>query len=124
MNADALLLLGSEAIEHLVVERDKTAQQATRRIKLEREAALGKVDLDRVRSGVERAANVGLGLIDEVGDEGLPRISGNAIARVEQAQGRGRDDSLLQRRFRDESSGGGETYGVNSIAKGAGGQTR
>jgi hypothetical protein len=35
VNANALRLLTTKAIEHLIVESDKTAQQSARRIKLQ-----------------------------------------------------------------------------------------
>jgi hypothetical protein len=97
VDADPLPLLGGEALEDLVVERDEIAQKLPCRVELQREPRLREVDLDRVRSGLERAPDVGLRLGPEVGEERLPRIAVDPVLGVEKAQRRGGDDGLLDR---------------------------
>jgi hypothetical protein len=69
MDTDAVTVGYAEAVEDLVVEVDEGAQETAGRIEFEGEAAFGEVDLDGVGTGIEGAADVGSGFVDEVGEE-------------------------------------------------------
>ena len=59
--------------------------------------ALGEVDLDAVGAVLERSPDVGLGLVDEIGEELLAGVAVDAVGRVQEAERRGGDDRLLDR---------------------------
>ncbi len=99
VDADAPALLGAEALEDPVVQVDERVEQALGGVELDAEAPLGEVELDR-RPGGEAASDVRRRLADEVVDERLPGIAGDPGPRVEQRDGRRRDDGLLERGLR------------------------
>jgi hypothetical protein len=53
-----------------------------------------------MRAALERPPDVGLALRDEVAEEGLAPVAVDPVLREDQAQGRGRDDGLLDRHVR------------------------
>lgn len=61
----------AEALEHSVVEVDECVEHALAGIELHRQPSLGEIDLHRVGAVVESAPDVGLGVVNEVGQEGL-----------------------------------------------------
>lgn len=68
-------LLGAEAVEHFVVERDECGEElaagpGVARVVFGGEAAFGEVDGDAVGAGGEASADIFLTLFDEVGFEG------------------------------------------------------
>ena len=69
-------------------------------IDLDREPALGEVDLHAVRALPQAGANFGLVLAQQIGDELLAGVAGNRLRRVHQAQGRRGDHRLLDRPLR------------------------
>ena len=75
VHPDPLPLFLREAIEHQVVQRHPVAEELPGRIELQRQAALGEVDLHAVRALLERATDVGLALRHQVLDERLPWIA-------------------------------------------------
>lgn len=120
--ADALPFVGCELGEYLVVEVDERAQQLLGRVELDREPALGEVDLHVVRTTVQGAADVGGRLANEVGEECLFGVVVQAVLGVEQAQrGRG-DHGLLDRDVRVAQRRGQVAIGVVGVAEGAGGE--
>ena len=89
VHTDPLPLFLREAIEHQVVQRHPVAEELPGRVELQRQAALGEVDLHAVRALLERAADVGLALGHQVVDERLPWIPVDPALRVGQAEDRG-----------------------------------
>ena len=75
VNADALPFAAGEAIENLIVECDEASQETARGIELEGQPGFCEVDLDGVGAGVECAANVGCGFVDEVCEKFFARSS-------------------------------------------------
>ena len=96
MHAESLPLAGGQAREREVVQVDETAEQMAGRIQLHCEAPFGEVDLHLACAPVEAAAHLDDMLTQQVFDERLPRVPGDALLRIQQAQsGRG-DHGLLQ----------------------------
>jgi len=89
-----------KALEKLVIEGNEVVKDGATRVQLEGKPSLGEVELDDVGTRVKRAADIGLGLVEEVGQKGLAPVAGQAVGRVEQAQRRWRDDRLLDRNRR------------------------
>ena len=69
VNADPLLLFGRETTEDGVVQVEELAEQPARRVELQRQSRLREVDLHAVGAVFERSPDVGLGLVDEIGEE-------------------------------------------------------
>src|SRR5207248_6089929 len=82
--ADPGAFLGGEPVEHGVVEVDELPQQPAGRVQLQRQAAFGEVDLHTVRTGVEAAPDVGLGLVHQIGDERFLAVPVDPVAGVDQ----------------------------------------
>ena len=88
-----------EALQYAIVEGDELPEQATARIELEREPCFGEVDLYDVRSGVERASQVACRLVNEIREERGLVVARQPRRWIQQAEGGGRDDRLLDRSF-------------------------
>ena len=73
VHTDAAPLIVGEAVEHAVVEIDEALQEPSRPVEQQRQTGLGEVDLDVAGPGVETAADVGLGFVDEIGEERVAR---------------------------------------------------
>jgi hypothetical protein len=78
---------------------DELVEYPAGRVELERQPALGEVQLHRVRTRVEAAADVRLRRVRQVLEEPLPRVAVDPVGRVQQAQ-RGRGDHRLLHRQR------------------------
>ena len=78
-------------------DRRTRSSRPPRRVELERRRPSVK-SIWTVAPAVEAAADVGRGLVDEVVEEGLARVAGDAVGRVEEAERRSRDHGLLERR--------------------------
>ena len=79
---------------------------------------------DAVRAAQEAAAHLALVLAQQVFEEGLARIVGDARGRIEEAQRRGRDDRLLDRHARQPHRLGQIVVGVRAIAERPPGEPR
>ena len=99
MDTDARAFVGGELAEDLVIEVHECREQSARRIELEREPGFGEVDLGARTPGDDPAQLVRC-LRDQVVDERLARVAVDPVARVHQADRRGRDDRLLEWRAR------------------------
>ena len=97
MDADPTPLVVREPLEHAVVEVDEAIEECPRGVELDREPALGEVDLDGVRTLLEAAPDVELRLSHQIVEELRPRVTLDPVCRVQEAERRGRDDSLLER---------------------------
>ncbi len=78
MNSYAAAFMRSKAIENLVIERDKAAQQIPRGIELERQSSFSEVDLDSGCTCVERTPYVLFSFIDEIGQKRISGIARNS----------------------------------------------
>ena len=123
-------LLGREAIDHAVVERDELVEHVlvrpgVARVVLVGEPALGEVDRDAHGAGVEALADVLLDLVAEVVEELVARVAVDlALERIEEHQHRGGDDRLLDRLARDRLVLLDELRGEGLVAERAAGQPR
>jgi len=97
MHPDPRPLLCREPPQNLVVQFDKAAQQAARRVQLQAQPALGKVNLHHSRACLQRPANIRLSLIHQVCYKLLAAIPCNPRRRVQQAQRRSRNHRLFDR---------------------------
>jgi hypothetical protein len=99
VDTDARAFVGGELAEDLVIEVHECREQSARRIELEREPGFGEVDLG-ARTPSDDPAQLVRCLRDQVVDERLARVALDPVARVHQADRRGRDDRLLEWRAR------------------------
>ena len=97
VDAEASPLFGGEPRQGQVVEVDEVGEQLAGRVDLDRQPALGEVDLHAVRALAQAGADLGLVLPEQVVDELVAGVAGDLVGRVHEAQGRGRDDRLLDR---------------------------
>src|SRR5213082_1285370 len=122
MDADAAALLRGEASQHAVVQVHERLEHPLRGIELDREPALGEVDLDDVRARRQAAPDVRLRLAHEVLEERVARVSADAVLGIEQAQGRGRNHRLLDGHAGMSPRGHEIRIGVGLVAERPGGQ--
>src|SRR5271165_2092713 len=92
MHADHWSFGGGKAIQYLVVECNEAAQQAARGIELERQSALGKVNLHARRARFERAPDIRFSLVPQVGKKLLARVAFDSVSRIQKAQRRSRNN--------------------------------
>ena len=97
VHADAQAFVRRQAAERQVVEIDEAGEQGAGGVDLDGEARFGEVDLHHVRAHRETAPDLGDVLVDEVFDELLARVVGDAVGRIHEAQGRRRNHRLLHR---------------------------
>ncbi len=96
MNTDALTFCGGEAVQHSVVQRDKSIQQSATWIEFERQPSLGEVYLHTRGARVQTFTNVADRFLNKIFQKHLLRIPGQPTLRIEQTQRRRRDYCLLQ----------------------------
>ena len=119
-----------EAVEQPVVEVDEVLEHVLAgpriaRVVLVRQPALGEVDRDPDRAGVEALADVLLALVDDVVEELVARVPGELVLqRVQQAHHRRRDHRLLDRVRGDLHVLLDELRGVGLVAERPAGQPR
>ena len=89
MDADTLAFFGCQSGERQIVQIDETPEQRARWVELHRQAAFREVDLDGVRSEFQAAPHFADVLRQQVFDELLPRVVGDAVRWVQKAQSRG-----------------------------------
>src|SRR6267142_1468646 len=97
MHSQQRSFLRCEMRERKVVQVDETGEQASGRVDLDRQTPLGEVDLHLLRALFQAPAHFRYMLAQQFLDEPLPWVPWNAFLRIHQAQGRGRNDRLLQR---------------------------
>src|SRR5258708_25133022 len=117
MDANLQALVRRETIQNPIVQIDEAAQEAARWVELQREPALGKVNLNSRSAGIEGPANISLGFVDQVSNKSLPRVVFDPVSGVKQAQCRRRDDGLFHRAPRVVASGFEKAVGVDSVTK-------
>src|SRR5258708_12152202 len=84
MDANLQALVRRETIQNPIVQIDEAAQEAARWVELQREPALGKVNLNSRSAGIEGPANISLGFVDQVSNKSLPRVVFDPFSRVNQ----------------------------------------
>ena len=83
-----------EAIENAIVDANELAQQLTGGIEFQGESRLGEVQLHGMGATGETLANVDLRLAHQIGQELLPRVTGDRFLRIDHRQRRRRDHRL------------------------------
>jgi hypothetical protein len=120
MNADPLSVLIREVIQDAIVQRDELLEKRTCGIELQRQAALGEIDLHVVRALLEAQSDIGGGFVDQIGEERFTGIPPDAGLGVQQAQCGRRNHGLFHRQpgqpFRLRNIQGGACR----VAKGSG----
>src|SRR5271156_2988417 len=117
MNADPLALLGSEALEHTVVQLNECFQDAGGRIELERQSALSEVDLYTGSTRVQALTYVLFRITNKITKESIARIVGKTTLRIKQTQRGCRNHSLFYRPVRVPLGGFEVSRGMNAVAK-------
>jgi hypothetical protein len=69
--------------------KNEVVEQRSGRIDLDRQAALGEIDLDIVRAFRKTPADFLFMLAQQILDEFLPRVPGKVLPRIHKAEGRG-----------------------------------
>ena len=75
MYADPRALLSGKSGQRKIVQIDEAMEQLARRVQLHRETTLGEVDLYAVGTLPQAAANLGLVLAQQIGDELFAGVS-------------------------------------------------
>jgi hypothetical protein len=78
VDADTSPIPGRKVVEDAVVQRDELVEKRPRGIELQGEPRFGEIDLHAVGTLIETLPNVRDGFGDEIGEEGLARVAGNA----------------------------------------------
>src|SRR4029450_10731918 len=95
MDANSLSFFGRKTFQEQVVQVDETAQEPPCRIELDGKPPFREVDLERVSAFLQTASNLAFLLMQQSIKVLLTRIAGNSPLRIQEAQGRGRDNGLL-----------------------------
>ena len=95
MHADAPALEGREPRQCEIIQIDEAVKEVPRGIDLDCQPPLREIDLDFVCALLQATPDLGFVLVQQVVYELLARIARDLVGRVQQAQGRGRDDRLL-----------------------------
>src|SRR5271156_7137668 len=123
MHANLVALGRSEAVQDLVVQIDEAAEETARRVELEREPALGEINLDIGCAGFESSTDIGFGFVDEISEEGFPRVAGYLRCRIQEAQSGSGDDGLLNGALCIAAGRREIAIGVNAVAERSGRQS-
>src|ERR1035438_10201342 len=124
MHAQPAALLVGESLEHLIVQADKGAKQPFAGVQLHREPRFREINLDVIGAGGQTTANVRFMFVEQVSYERSARISREGRLRIEQAEGRSRNDRLLQWQARVPSCVVVEGRRFHLVAKRAAGELR
>ncbi len=119
MDPDAPACFGRETREREVVQVDEAVEQIPGGVDLHGQPSLGEVHLHLVGAPGQAAPYVGFMLAQQIVDELLARVAGNALGRVHQAQGRRRYHRLLDRHVRVAHGDVHVTAGMPPVSEGA-----
>jgi hypothetical protein len=80
MNSDVPTFFLRKSAKREIVELDEAVEKRPGRIDLDRQAALGEINLDLVRAFCKTATDLLFMFVEQVLDEFLPRVAGRSSA--------------------------------------------